>query len=171
MRIDRFFALNFVSAPRRLFCDIWPWRGTAVNPRLRSNKAVRIVLLQVEQNIMNEFPAISFNMWTKYTSYKNNLLYKFPSHLRPCGKESTKLRKTQKIGKERGNSYWENKEISGWKTHINTQELNWCVSTITDIFLNQKRVNVSSDWKRLLWLLSFHVFMCAFHLVNSSSFR
>lgn len=62
MRIDLFFALNLVSAPRRLFCDIWPCRGTAVKPRLRSINAVLTVLLQVEQKIIKELPAISFKM-------------------------------------------------------------------------------------------------------------
>jgi hypothetical protein len=32
--------------------------------------------------------------------------------------------------------------ISWWKAHINTWWLNWKVSTITDVFLDQKRVNV-----------------------------
>lgn len=65
MRIDLLFALNLVSAPRRLFCDIWPCRGTAVKPRLRSINAVLTVLLQVEQKIIKELPAISFKMCTK----------------------------------------------------------------------------------------------------------
>ena len=34
------------------------------------------------------------------------------------------------------------KEISGEKAHTNTRKLNWNVSMITDVFLNQKRVNV-----------------------------
>jgi hypothetical protein len=46
-----------------------------------------------------------------------------------------------KVGKERGNSYRKNEEITRRKTHINTRKLNWNVSTITDVFLNQKRVN------------------------------
>ena len=65
-------------------------------------------------------------------------------------KESTEVRITQKVGKERGNSYRKNEEISGWKartharTHTHTQKrkLDWNVSMITDVFLNQKRVNV-----------------------------
>ena len=47
-----------------------------------------------------------------------------------------------KIRKERGKSYWKNEEISGWKAHTNTWKLNWKVSTIRDVFLDQKRVNV-----------------------------
>ena len=47
-----------------------------------------------------------------------------------------------KIGKERGNSYQKNEEISSWKAHTNIWKFHWNVSTITDDFLNQKRVNV-----------------------------
>ena len=46
-----------------------------------------------------------------------------------------------KIGKERGNSYRKIEEISGWKAHINTRKLNWNVSMITYIFLDQKRTH------------------------------
>jgi hypothetical protein len=60
----------------------------------------------------------------------------------PHGKESIKVRITQKIAKERGISYWKNKEISKRKAHTNTRNLNWNILTITDIFLDQKRVNV-----------------------------
>ena len=35
-----------------------------------------------------------------------------------------------------------NEEISGWKAHINTRRPTWNVSTITEVFLNQKRVNL-----------------------------
>ena len=35
------------------------------------------------------------------------------------------------IRKERGNSYQKNREISGWKEHINTWKLNWQIFTIT----------------------------------------
>ena len=34
------------------------------------------------------------------------------------------LGNSKKIGKERGNSYWKNEEISGQKAYINTQKLN-----------------------------------------------
>jgi hypothetical protein len=34
---------------------------------------------------------------------------------KPCGKESIEVQITQKIGKERGNSYRKNEEISGRK--------------------------------------------------------
>ena len=97
----------------------------------------------------------------------------------------------QKIGKERGNSYHKNEEISRLKAHINTWKLIWRIWTITDVFLNPKRVNVcehtvkmmssllcvhihllSSDWERHVetYHLSFHVFICAFHLEISSFF-
>lgn len=65
IKIERFFALNLVSAANRLFCDICPCNGTAVKPKLRNIKAVRIVLLHVEQKIMKLFPANSFKMCTK----------------------------------------------------------------------------------------------------------
>ena len=42
------------------------------------------------------------------------------------------------IGKGRGNSYVRDL----MKAHLNTQKFNWNVSTITDVFLDQKRVNV-----------------------------
>ena len=38
--------------------------------------------------------------------------------------ESTEVRITQKIGKEKGNSYRKNEEISRQKTHTNTWKLN-----------------------------------------------
>ena len=41
-----------------------------------------------------------------------------------------------------GNSYWKNEEISGWEPHINTQKPVWNVLIITDVFFDQKRVNV-----------------------------
>ena len=47
-----------------------------------------------------------------------------------------------KIGKQRGNSYRKNEEISRWKAYTNTWKFNWNILTITDVFLNQKRVNV-----------------------------
>ena len=38
----------------------------------------------------------------------------------------------------------ENEEISGWKAHINKRKGNWYISMITDVILNQKRVNVKT---------------------------
>ena len=61
------------------------------------------------------------------------------------GRQKTKPRKTQKIGKERGNSYQKNEEIYRQKAHTNTWKLSLNVSTIIDIFLDQKRVNVCED--------------------------
>ena len=66
----------------------------------------------------------------------------FDCYKRPCGQESTEVWITQKIGKERGNSYWKNKEISGRNAHTSKWKLNWNFLTIIDVFLNQKRVNV-----------------------------
>ena len=68
-------------------------------------------------------------------SYGKMLLYTY----RPRGKESTEVRITQKIGKGRGNSNRKNEEISRQKT---TQKLNLNILAITDVFLDQKRVNV-----------------------------
>ena len=44
--------------------------------------------------------------------------------------------------KRKRNLLPENEEISGGNAHTNTWKLNWNVSTITDVFLDQKRVNV-----------------------------
>ena len=68
-RIELQHTLNLLSAPRRLFCDICPLSGIAVNPKLRSMSASFKVALQVEQNMMKELPAISFTIFTKYISY------------------------------------------------------------------------------------------------------
>ena len=35
----------------------------------------------------------------------------------PCGKGKYQNTDNTKIGKERGNSYWKNEEIPGWKAH------------------------------------------------------
>ena len=58
-------------------------------------------------------------------------------------RKSTEIWITQKIqvGKERGNSYQKNEEISRQKAHTNTRKLNSNVSMITDIFLDQNKVN------------------------------
>ena len=44
--------------------------------------------------------------------------------------------------KERGISYRKDQEIFGRKVDANTQKLTCNVLTITDVFLDQKRVNV-----------------------------
>ena len=51
---------------------------------------------------------------------------------------------------KRGNSYRKNEEISGWTAPINTRKLNWYVSTITYVFLNQKRVFSHTFYSRLI---------------------
>ena len=92
------------------------------------------------------------------------------------------LRKTSvnytKIGIERGNSYQKNENISGWKAQIYRWKLNWYISTITDVFLNQKRVHDAFTffWLRITfeivktYQLCIHVFICAFHPEFSSIF-
>ena len=79
-----------------------------------------------------------------------------------------------------------NEVISGRKAHTTTRKLIWNISTITHVFLNQKRVNVCEHMVKTVphlffWLrkasvivktfeLSFHVFVCAFRLEISSFF-
>lgn len=70
MSIDLDLDLNLFNAANRLFCVICPCKGIASNPKFLNNRATRIVLLHVAINTMNELPAISFKMCTKYTSYK-----------------------------------------------------------------------------------------------------
>ena len=64
--------------------------------------------------------------------------------MRPRGKESTKVWITQKMGKERETSYRKMKR-SPEERHTNTLKLISDISTITDVFLDQKRVNVCED--------------------------
>ena len=54
----------------------------------------------------------------------------------PCGKESAEVQITKNKGKEKI------EEISIGKAHANTLKLNQNISTVTDLFLNQKKVNV-----------------------------
>ena len=44
--------------------------------------------------------------------------------------------------KKRKRKQKKNEEVSGQKAYTNTQKLNWNILTITDVFLDQKRVNV-----------------------------
>ena len=60
--------------------------------------------------------------------------------MRPHGKESTDVRVTQKMGGKKGKTLNKNEEISGGKAHTNTQKLIQNILTVTDVFLNQKRV-------------------------------
>ena len=50
------------------------------------------------------------------------------------------------------NSYLKNEGISEWKTRINTRKLNWHVSTITYVFINQKRISLcelTERWRHM----------------------
>ena len=67
-------------------------------------------------------------------------LYKIYIH-RPCGKESTKVRKSQNKGKESENLP-ETEEITEGQAHENTWKLYRDISTGTAVFINRKRVNV-----------------------------
>ena len=60
---------------------------------------------------------------------------------RPCGKESIEIWITQNMGKQTEN-LTKNEEISRGKANTNKRKLIRNISTITDVFLNQKRVNV-----------------------------
>ena len=47
------------------------------------------------------------------------------------------------IGINRGNSYWKNEEVSRWQAQINQKSTSkWHTSTLTEVFVNQKRINV-----------------------------
>jgi hypothetical protein len=62
-------------------------------------------------------------------------------------------------------SYLKNEEISRRKAYTNTRKLNWNILTITDIFPNQKRVNVCEQTVKVIvesFQLSFHVFVLSF---------
>ena len=56
----------------------------------------------------------------------------------------SKVRITQNKRKERENLP-KIEEITGGKAHVNTRKLNQNISTITDVFLNQKRINVREN--------------------------
>ena len=77
-----------------------------------------------------------------------------------------------KVRKERGNSCWKIEEILRWKAHINTWQLHWNISTDTDLFFNQNRLNVCEAsmclcapfvWRSLLlFYFFFFVRVCSF---------
>ena len=71
--------------------------------------------------------------------------------MRPHGKGKYRSMDNKKIGIERGKSYWENKEISGWQARIHR--------SLTDMFWQShmsfsitRETLFSSDWERHLWL-------------------
>ena len=56
---------------------------------------------------------------------------------RPQRKKKYQNMDNTKIGIKRGNSYWKNEKVSGWKTQISQKSmhsLNWYVSTLGTIF-------------------------------------
>ena len=84
-----------------------------------------------------------------------------------------------KIGIKQENSYWKNEEASRWKAQIHPWKRNWYILTPTEVFLNQKTINVCSHTFILVWFgknsvsakthqLSFCVYICAFHPGTSS---
>jgi hypothetical protein len=77
------------------------------------------------------------------------------NNYRPCGKESTEVRTTQNKGKERENSYQKFEEITIDKAHANTRKHNRSISTVTAVFLNQKRTNVCEHTTKMTSLESF----------------
>ena len=63
-----------------------------------------------------------------------------------------------KIWIKRGNSYQKNKEISRWEVQLNTWRLNWYISTLSEVFLNQKRINVfeqTAKWHHMTNIYTF----------------
>ena len=61
--------------------------------------------------------------------------------------------KTQNKGKERENSP-KIEDITGGKAHVNTRKLNLNILTITEVFLNQNRVNVCEHTTKMASLES-----------------
>ena len=70
------------------------------------------------------------------------------------GKESTEVRITQNKGKERENLP-KIEEITVGMSHANTQKLNRNISTVTAVFLNQKRMIVCEHMTQIASLVSF----------------
>ena len=93
----------------------------------------------------------NYNTW-KCQIYKSSIIQ---SYNRSCGKESTKIQITQNKGKVRENSYQKIEEISIGKAHANTRKFNRTISTVTAVFLNQKRVNVCEHTTKMASLESF----------------
>ena len=60
-----------------------------------------------------------------------------------------------KYGKGKGKVLPRIEEISGGKAHTNTWKLNQNISKVTDVFLNQKRVNVCEHMAKMASLESF----------------
>ena len=63
-----------------------------------------------------------------------------------------------KIGIKRGNSYQKNEEVSRWKAQIHTRKFNWYILTLTEVFPNQKRINVCEHtvtWYHLYWVFIY----------------
>ena len=73
----------------------------------------------------------------------------------PCGKESIKVRITQNKGKGMEKLLPKIEEISNGKTHTNTRKRIQNISTVTDVFLSQKRVNVCEHTTKMASLESF----------------
>ena len=71
--------------------------------------------------------------WTSINKYKNV----------SCGMGKYCSTGNTVIGIKSENSYWKNEEVSRWKAQKRADaKLNWYISTLTEIFLNQKRINV-----------------------------
>ena len=83
------------------------WKCWKSNPRPKDN----IIIIIIKQVILNNI-------------------------FRPCGKESTEVRKSQIKGKESENSYQELKRSQKGQAHTNTRKLNRDISTGTAVFLN-----------------------------------
>ena len=73
--------------------------------------------------------------------------------------------------KKGGNSNWKkNREISEWKAETHTWKLNWHVSTLTEVFLKQKWINV---WEHTVKIVPcdnlgfpFYSYFCINHTLS-----
>ena len=66
-------------------------------------------------------------------------------------------------------------EISNGKAHTNSRKLIWNILMVTDVFLNQKKVNVCEHMAKMsvtieIFQISFREFVCDFPLEISSIF-
>ena len=77
-------------------------------------------------------------------------------YFRPRGKCRSSY--NTNIGKRKGNLLPKNEEISGGKSHTNTRKHIWYISTIIDVFLNQKRLDVCEHAWRHLYLVFTYIY-------------
>ena len=83
---------------------------------------------------------------------------------------------TKNRGKKRENSYWKMKRSPDERhTQTNIRKLNWSMSTITDVFLDQKRVlsamclcvpfaQISLHFSVTVFSIFFFILLCTLHM-------